>query len=1060
MKRSKLGLNHRIVFTVTLFFLLSCFVATSMWAAKKVELVNNNKGNLISELNNKGLNGAKSLEETMGLTGKEELSLVKEKRDFNKVTHSRYQLTYDGIPVWGMQLVVSKNKNSQVTNLNGNLALDLGVDVGNIPSKLDPQGSLAKMKSAFEKKGNKNVTWKYSNESAEPYIYIKKNGKAALVYKVSFFADHDGGEPTMPVYLVNAQNGNILEQYENLQHAVGNGPGGNQKIGQYYYGTDYPGFGVTQNGSTCTMNTTNVKTVNLNHGTSGSTAYSFTCPENTVKTINGAYSPLNDAQYFGQVVFDMYNGWYGVPPLPVQLTMKVHYSNSYENAFWDGSAMTFGDGAGTFYPLVSLDVSAHEVSHGFTEFNSNLTYSGQSGGINEAFSDMAGEAAEFYMRGSNDFKVGYDIMKSANAALRYMANPPQDGSSIDHVSDYYSGLDVHYSSGVFNKAFYLLATSSGWDTHKAFDVFVKANQDYWTASTNFQQGGEGVLSAAEDYGYNCSAVVSSFGTVGVSLTCAVPPTANFSGAPLSGGLPLTVNFTDTSSGATSWSWNFGDSGTSTAQNPSHTYNTAGTYTVALTATNSSGSDTMTKTNYITVTPPQAPVANFTASSTNVYVGQAVSFTDTSTNSPTSWSWSFTGGTPSSSTIKNPTVTYNTVGTYSVSLTATNSAGTDTETKANYITVTTQPLNYCSSQGNNYSYEYIGTVNVGSFSNSSAGSNYTDYTSLTVNANASDVLNVSLVPVFPSSTYTEYWKIWIDFNSDGDFNDAGEEVFSKSGTSTVSGTITIPATASGKTRMRVTMKWNAAPTSCETFSYGEVEDYSINIQAGTVQVPVANFTANTTSVLVGGSVSFSDTTTNNPTSWAWTFAGGTPGSSSVKNPTVTYNTAGVYQVSLTASNSAGSDNETKAAYITVTNAPITYCTSSGSSQSYEWVAGVQVGGINNSSGKSGYTDFTAVSTNMTKGANVTLALTPGFASASYTEYWVVWIDYNKDGDFSDAGEQVFAGSGQSVVSGSFTVSTGASNGATRMRVSMRYGGAPANCGTFTYGEVEDYTVNIQ
>ena len=244
---------------------------------------------------------------------------------------------------------------------------------------------------------------------------------------------------------------------------VGTGPGGNTKTGQYEYGTNYGYIDVTQSGTTCTMNNTNVKTVNLNGGTTGTTAFSYTCPRNTVKTINGAYSPLNDAHYFGGVIYNMYNAYIGKAPLTFQLTMSVHYSTNYENAFWDGSAMSFGDGATTFYPLVSLDVSSHEVSHGFTEQNSNLTYSGQSGGMNEAYSDMAGEAAEYYMKGSNDFLVGADIFKGTGA-LRYMNNPPQDGGSIDNAANYTSSMDVHYSSGVYNKAFYLLATTAGWNT--------------------------------------------------------------------------------------------------------------------------------------------------------------------------------------------------------------------------------------------------------------------------------------------------------------------------------------------------------------------------------------------------------------------------------------------------------------------------------------------------------------------------------------------------------------------------------------------------------------------
>jgi hypothetical protein len=179
--------------------------------------------------------------------------------------------------------------------------------------------------------------------------------------------------------------------------------------------------------------------------------------------------------------------------------------------------MTFGDGGSTFYPLVALDVSSHEIAHGYTEQNSNLTYDGQSGGINEAFSDMAGEAAEYFKDGSNDFDVGAQIFKGTGA-LRYMDNPTADGSSIDNASDYYDGLDVHYSSGVYNKAFYKLATTSGWNTKTAFQAFAKANADYWTSSTDYDTGACGVETAAEDLGFDVADVTAAFATVGVSCT--------------------------------------------------------------------------------------------------------------------------------------------------------------------------------------------------------------------------------------------------------------------------------------------------------------------------------------------------------------------------------------------------------------------------------------------------------------------------------------------------------------------------------------------------------------
>jgi Zn-dependent metalloprotease len=373
----------------------------------------------------------------------------------------------------------------------------------------------------------------YKNEKSDLVIYVK-DGKTSLAYDVSFFADSErGGNPTRPYYLIDAHTGEVLFHYEGLTHADATGPGGNTKTGQYTYGTDFPHLNVAFNGTTSTMNNTNVKTVNLNHGTSGNTAFSFSGTNNTVKQINGAFSPLNDAHHFGAVVFNMYNAYIGVPPLTFQLVMRVHYSNNYENAFWDGSAMTFGDGASFFYPLVSLDVSAHEVSHGFTEQNSGLIYSQQSGGMNEAFSDMAGEAAEFFNNGSNDFLVGADIFKNSGA-LRYMNNPPQDGSSIDNAADYNSSMDVHYSSGVYNKAFYLLATTSGWNTQSAFLVFTRANQDYWQPSATFNSGAAGVCNAAADEGLNTTDVANAFAAVGVTPT---------SGSACGGGGPVCGNGT-------------------------------------------------------------------------------------------------------------------------------------------------------------------------------------------------------------------------------------------------------------------------------------------------------------------------------------------------------------------------------------------------------------------------------------------------------------------------------------------------------------------------------------
>ena len=166
------------------------------------------------------------------------------------------------------------------------------------------------------------------------------------------------------------------------------------------------------------------------------------------------------------------------------------------------------------------------------------------------------------------------------------------------------------------------------------------------------------------------------------------PVASFTGTPTSGSAPLTVAFTDASTNSpTSWYWTFGDGSTSTTKSPSHTYTTAGTYTVTLKATNTGGSNTLTRTGYISVTTPAvAPVASFTGTPTSGSAPLTVAFTDASTNSPTSWYWTFGDG--STSTTKSPSHTYTTAGTYTVTLKATNTGGSNTLTRTGYISVTT------------------------------------------------------------------------------------------------------------------------------------------------------------------------------------------------------------------------------------------------------------------------------------------------------------------------------------------------------------------------------------
>lgn len=469
------------------------------------------------------LKNKQKLAEALGLGPDDEIRETRTRTDKKGNTHTHYHQYFKGVPVWDSESVL--HLSGEPYEINGKVIKGINHDLTHVTPSFSAAEALQRLKSNHAESRGLNDQLIYANKQSELTVFVDDNEVAHLAYAVSFFVDTaTGGNPSRPYFIVDASSGEVLKSWEGLTHVkVGTGPGGNLKTGSYEYGTSFDALDVTvsADAAQCAMTNQNVRTIDLNQGQSGAQTYAYPCYRNTEENVNGGYSPLNDAHFFGGVVFDFYQNWYGTAPLTFQLTLRVHYMTGYQNAFWDGSSMTFGDGASMFYPLVSLDMVAHEVSHGFTEQNSNLGYLGESGGINEAFSDMAGEAAEFYARGANDFEVGADVCKAANGALRYLYDPPKDGRSIDNASDYTPGMDVHFSSGVFNKAFYLLATTEGWGIRKAFDVFVKANQDYWTYSSTFVEAAEGVAYAALELHYNVQDVTNAFSQVGVD--CALNP---------------------------------------------------------------------------------------------------------------------------------------------------------------------------------------------------------------------------------------------------------------------------------------------------------------------------------------------------------------------------------------------------------------------------------------------------------------------------------------------------------------------------------------------------------
>ncbi len=380
-------------------------------------------------------------------------------------------------------------------------------------------------------------------------------------------------------------------------------------------------------------------------------------------------------------------------------------------------------------------------------------------------------------------------------------------------------------------------------------------------------------------------------------------------------------------------------------------------------------------------------------------------------------------------------------------------------------------NYCASQGNNVNDEYISRVQLNTINNASGAQLYSDFTSISTSLSEGSTYTVTVTPTWTGTVYNEGYAVWIDYNGDKDFGDAGELVWSKAASTNTpnSGTFTVPSgTVGGETRMRVSMKYNGIPTSCETFSYGEVEDYTINLGGAgpDTQAPTApsNLAASNVAQTTL-SLSWNASTDNVGVTGYDVFEGTTNlGSVTGTSANITgLIAATAYSFKVRAHDAAGNNSGfSNTVNVTTLSNSVTYCTSQGNNTNDEYIDRVQLGSINNLSGNNGgYADFTSISTTLSKGSSNTITITPRWSGRAYNEAYRVWIDYNQDGDFDDSGEQVYSRSRTkaSPIYGSFTVPTSALSGATRMRVSMKYNANPSPCETFSFGEVEDYTVII-
>ncbi|MFF0744056.1 M4 family metallopeptidase [Streptomyces sp. NPDC004111] len=460
----------------------------------------------------------------LGLGAKEALVVRDVAQDLDGTTHTRYERTYDGLPVLGGDLIVKKDKAATTKGVSRSTTAKLqGIAAA---PKVAPAAAEKQALGLAKAEGSKD-----SKASMAPrQVVWMGTGAPVLAFETVVGGLQHDGTPNELHVITDAATGKKLFEWQ----AVENGVGNTQYSGQVTVGS-------TQSGSTYNLTDGgrgNHKTYDLNGGSSG-TGTLFSGPDDTW----GTGAPSNretagaDAAYGAQLTWDYYknvHGRTGIRGDGVGAYSRVHYGNAYVNAFWQDSCfcMTYGDGEGNQKPLTSIDVAAHEMTHGVTAATAKLIYSGESGGLNEATSDIFAAAVEFNAnnpKDPGDYLVGEKIdINGDGTPLRYMDKPSKDGASKDAWYSGIGNIDVHYSSGPANHFFYLLSEGSGakvingvsYDSptsdgkpvvgigrDKAEKIWFKALTTKFTASTNYANARVGTVAAATElYGANSAEV--------------------------------------------------------------------------------------------------------------------------------------------------------------------------------------------------------------------------------------------------------------------------------------------------------------------------------------------------------------------------------------------------------------------------------------------------------------------------------------------------------------------------------------------------------------------------
>ncbi len=576
----------------------------------------------------------------------DDFQLIKMQKDELGYQHFRYQQYYKGIKVTD-GIYILHAKNGQVHSLNGYFVEGLnhsGVPTISESSALDK--ALAHVGADLYKweVGSEEMWEKMKRNDVNATLFPKatlefvavnsdyNNRDMRLAYRFDIYAH----EPMSRQWVfVDANSGEVVNVIDRICHVDVTGTANTRYSGTQTLVADQTGpgaFRLRESGRG-----QGVETWDLNQGTNYGNAVDFTDTDNNWTTTTNMDDAAFDAHWGAEATYDYYLQTHnrdGLDGNGMIMRSYIHYSTNYNNAFWNGAEMTFGDGSnspGGFTPLTAIDVCGHEFTHGVTENTSSLIYSYQSGAMNESFSDIFGTVIEFWKKPTDcDWLIGSEITFTQPSALRSMSNPNAFGDPDCYLgTNWYTGTadngGVHTNSGVQNFWFYLLtvggaATNDVGDVYNvtgigmndAADIAFRTNCYYLVTNSQLADSRTYAIQSAQDLFGSCSqqhiSTTNAWYAVNVGNAWASPTvTSSFSANTVTScTVPVTINFTNTSQNSNTASWDFGDTGTSTTWSPSHTYTAPGVYTVTLSVTGGCGSSATTQTSYININPPAAP----------------------------------------------------------------------------------------------------------------------------------------------------------------------------------------------------------------------------------------------------------------------------------------------------------------------------------------------------------------------------------------------------------------------------------------------------------------------